>query len=119
MRARRTHAPAYCVRAVRVCGCNWAPKDPRRHVRAPSAGVDRVWLGSQAFLSNDAFNANIGAWNTARVTSMQEVCAGISARAVRHRRLCAAATADARSRVCAAVWARACAGIHVCRYSCA
>jgi hypothetical protein len=37
--------------------------------------VDRMWLGSQAFYSTKAFSANIGAWNTASVTSLQQVCA--------------------------------------------
>ncbi len=31
--------------------------------------------GSQAFYSASAFNANIGAWNTARVVDMAGVCA--------------------------------------------
>jgi surface protein len=34
-----------------------------------------VPLGSQAFSSASAFNADIGAWNTASVTSMASVCA--------------------------------------------
>jgi surface protein len=38
----------------------------------PSA-LDRAWLGSQAFGSASAFNANIGAWNTARVTDLTTV----------------------------------------------
>jgi surface protein len=37
--------------------------------------VDRGWLGSQAFYSASAFNANIGAWNTASVTTLFYVCA--------------------------------------------
>jgi hypothetical protein len=37
--------------------------------------LDRVWLGSQAFYGTSAFNANIGAWNTAAVSTMQGVCA--------------------------------------------
>ncbi len=32
-------------------------------------GVDRVRFGSQAFTSASAFNVDIGAWNTARVTT--------------------------------------------------
>jgi hypothetical protein len=32
-----------------------------------------VWLGSQAFAVATAFNANIGAWNTASMTSMGDV----------------------------------------------
>jgi hypothetical protein len=39
-------------------------------MRAPSVIVDRGWLGSQAFDLASAFNANIGAWNTARVTTL-------------------------------------------------
>jgi hypothetical protein len=50
------------------------------------AGVDRGWLGAQAFSSAAAFNANIGAWNTASVTTLYQVCAAFSARAARHRR---------------------------------
>ncbi len=37
------------------------------------AGVDRGWLGAQAFYSAAAFNANIGAWNTASVSNMYAV----------------------------------------------
>ncbi len=40
-----------------------------------SAGADRVWLGSQAFYAANKFNANIGAWNTAKVANMGGVCA--------------------------------------------
>jgi hypothetical protein len=87
MRARRTRACTCCVRArARVCVCDWARSHPRRHVRARSVGVDCGWLGSQAFYSASAFNANIGAWNTAAVIDLSEVCAAFSARAARHRR---------------------------------
>jgi hypothetical protein len=34
-----------------------------------------VWLGSQAFNGATAFNANIGAWNTASIANMDYVCA--------------------------------------------
>jgi surface protein len=34
-----------------------------------------VWFGSQIFNYAIAFKANIGAWNTASVTSMTNVCA--------------------------------------------
>jgi hypothetical protein len=59
-----------CVRA-RVCGCTrirteCTSTSRRRRPRA---------VESQAFFSATAFNANIGAWNTARVTSFHEVCA--------------------------------------------
>jgi hypothetical protein len=130
MRARRTHAPTCCVRVrARVCVCDRAHTHPRRHMRAPFIGMDRVWLCSQAFDSASAFNANIGAWNTARVTTLAYVCAGFWARrrataAGRARRVVGAAravvrcgAADARSRVsgltCGHVHARAstCVGI--------
>ncbi len=50
-----------------------------RHMRARSAGVDRGWLGSQAFWWASEFNANIGAWNTASVTTFNWVCAAFPA----------------------------------------
>jgi hypothetical protein len=37
--------------------------------------VDRVRLGLQAFQGALAFNANIGAWNTASVSTLSWVCA--------------------------------------------
>ena len=55
-------------------------------MRARSVGVDRVRFGSQAFNGASAFNANIGAWNTASVTTLNYVCAAFPARAARHRR---------------------------------
>ena len=60
------------------------------HASAPTRAsafppVDRGWLGVQAFASASAFNANIGAWNTARVTTLYPVGAAFSARAARHR----------------------------------
>jgi hypothetical protein len=55
----------------------------RRHVRARAFSVDRGWLGSQAFYEASAFNANIGVWNTAAVTTLSYVCAAFSARAAR------------------------------------
>ncbi len=63
---------------VRVCVCDWARTHLRRHMRARSVGVERGWLGSQAFYSASAFNANIGAWNTASVTLCYSVCAALS-----------------------------------------
>ncbi len=48
-----------------------------RNVRALSVGVNRESFGSQAFAAS-AFNANIGAWNTASVSrsNMVNVSAG-------------------------------------------
>jgi hypothetical protein len=63
-----------CV-CARECPRVWARTFPRRTVRARSVGVERVRLGSQAFKSASTFNANIGAWNTARTISLSEVCA--------------------------------------------
>ena len=100
--------------------------------RIPSAS-NACGFGWQAFNIASAFNANIGAWNTASVSNMQSVCAAFSARAarplgrdalggssVRRGPLWAAGPPmRARAWVCADVWARACAGAHVRRYSCA
>ncbi len=102
-------------------------------MRAPSAGIDRVWLGLQVLNGASAFNANIGAWDTASVTELSGVCAAFSARAAHHRgrdklggvvdaarAVMRGGAADARALVfCADVWARACAGVPVCKYSCA
>jgi hypothetical protein len=110
------HTRAHVLRSVRarVCACDRARTHLRRHLRAPSVGVDRGWLGSQAFQSASAFNANICAWNTAAVTSLAYVCAALSGpggappQAGRARRVIGAAravvrggAADARARVCA------------------
>jgi hypothetical protein len=143
VRARRTHAATCCVRAhARVCVWDWAPTHPRRTVRARFVGVDRGRLGAQAFYRASAFNANIGAWNTASVLDMYRVCAAFSARrrataAGRARRVVDAAravvrggTAEARARVCAqtcghaharaptcvGIAARTKDGIHACIY---
>ncbi len=114
MRARRTRSRMCCAR-VHAC----ARAIGRAHIRAdtrkriPSASTA---CGSQAFRGASAFNANIGAWNTARVTSLSYVCAAFSAgrrttAAGRARRVVDAALAI--------VCAHACMGGHVCRYSCA
>ncbi len=85
MRARRTHAPTCCVRArARMCVCDLARKHPCRHMRARSVGVDRVRFGSQAFQSVSGFNADIGAWNTASVTTLYYVFAAVPARRQTH-----------------------------------
>ncbi len=93
--------------------------------RLPSAST-AGGLGAQAFQSASAFNANIGAWNTASVTTLESVCAALSGPAARHRGRDALGGSSvrrgpvcARACVCVDVWARACAGVHVCWYSCA
>ncbi len=83
--AAHTRPRAASVRARACVLAIGRPRIRRRHMRARSVGVDRGWLGSQAFQSASAFNANIGAWNTARVTTLFAVCAALSARAGRHR----------------------------------
>ncbi len=57
----------------------------RRNSRVLSVDGDRVRLILQAFVAASAFNANIGEWNTASVTSLSGVCAAIG----RHIYLCA------------------------------
>ena len=71
-----------CSRAPRVRACVRARACAigRPRIRAETCerlpvGVDRGWLGAQAFYSASAFNADIGAWNTASVTTLYEVCA--------------------------------------------
>jgi hypothetical protein len=112
--ARPPHTRAHVLRpCVRVCACAiW-----RALIRAdtcervPSA-VDRGWCGAQAFSAASAFNADIGAWNTAAVTSVKYVCAAFPARVPRHcgrdalgrvvgaaRAVVRGGTADARARV--------------------
>ena len=114
---------------VDACACAWLSWRPR--IRADpcepflSVGADRVWFGSQAF-SSAAFNPNIGAWNTASVTTLFCVCAAFSARrrATAGTRSagvrCGAAvvrggTADAPACVCVLthVQALASAGVHL------
>ncbi len=82
-----------------VCVNACAHPYPRRNARALSVGVDGVWFGSQAFFGASAFNANIGAWNTARVITLGWVCTAYGVRRGGHARwgfdaarlLCAAA----------------------------
>jgi surface protein len=107
--------------------CDWVPTHPRRHMRARSVGVDRVWLGSQAFGSAKAFNANIGAWNTASVSNMAYVCAALSGpggappqagrvRRVFDARACVQTCGHANARVstCVGIAARTKVGSYVC-----
>jgi hypothetical protein len=50
------------------------PETRNRASPCPSAST-ACGFGAQAFDSASAFNANIGAWNTARVTTLYQVCA--------------------------------------------
>ena len=83
------------------CGLGRKPETQNRASHARRHGP-RGGFGAQAFGSASAFNANIGAWNTASVTSLYQVCAapGPAARttadalgraSVLRGRLCAAA----------------------------
>jgi surface protein len=83
------------------CGLGLHPETVNRASRCPSAWT-ACGLGAQAFFEASAFNANIGAWNTASVSNMGLVCAapGPAARtmadalgrgSVRRCRWCAAA----------------------------
>jgi surface protein len=80
MRARTADARMCAL----ICALMWvrvrARTQPRRTVQALPVGVDRVRLGAQAFYSASAFNANIGAWNTASVSNMANVCAAFHQR---------------------------------------
>jgi hypothetical protein len=92
-RAPRTR-PA-CVRAL-VC-VRWRARiraNACEHFPPPPSFA---FIGSQAFYSASAFNANIGAWNTARVTMLVNVCAASGP--ARTAADCARSVADA----CAAV----------------
>jgi hypothetical protein len=79
----------YCVAGMRCATCFGAaarsaparPVDPACTALTvgPSGLMRRglfesVWLGSQAFFSATAFNQNIGAWNTASMTTIDSVC---------------------------------------------
>jgi surface protein len=52
--------------AAALAASAWHGKGGRLFVRC---GVDRLVVGSQAFYYASAFNANIGGWNTASVTT--------------------------------------------------
>jgi hypothetical protein len=79
-RMHHRRAPVCSRASARACVCVWVHTYPRRTVRARSVGVDRVRLGSQAFQAASAFNAHIGSWNTASVTTLSNVCADFGRR---------------------------------------
>jgi hypothetical protein len=60
------------------CGLGLDPESLSRASPCPSAWT-ACGFGAQTFASASAFNANIGAWNTARVTTLSMVCAAFSA----------------------------------------
>ncbi len=70
-----------CAHALRsCCGLGLEPETLNRASPCPSAWT-ACGVGAQAFHSASAFNADIGAWNTARVATMFEVCAAPGAAA--------------------------------------
>ena len=70
VRAPQTHARARaCACAFGCPGIRAEPCEP-----FPSAWI-ACGFGAQAFYGASAFNANIGAWNTASVTTLEAVCA--------------------------------------------
>jgi hypothetical protein len=73
---RRAHVGVHVWARGCVCVCflgaHASAAEPCEHF--PSAWT-ALWLGSQAFQLAHAFNANIGAWNTAFVSDMQSACA--------------------------------------------
>ena len=97
------------------CGLGLNPETQSCASPCPSAST-ACGFGAQAFSAASAFNANIGAWNTAAVTTLSYVCAapGPAARttvdalgraSMRRRPVVRGGTADAR------------AGAHTCRHS--
>jgi hypothetical protein len=69
------HACASLCARLRACVCFGACVPVPTRARPFRPAVERVRLGSQAFYLTTAFSANIGAWNTARVSNMYQVCA--------------------------------------------
>ncbi len=53
----------------------WAHMPVRDEVKNTYRRRGRCAVGSQAFDYASVFNANIGAWNTASVTTLYQVCA--------------------------------------------
>ena len=94
------------------CGLGLNSKTLSHASPCPSAST-ACGFGAQAFVQASAFNADIGAWNTASVSSMANVCAApgpavrtmadaLGRASVRRGRLCAAAppmSARVRTRV--------------------
>jgi hypothetical protein len=94
------------------CGLGLNPKPETRASPCPSAWT-ACGFGAQAFYWASAFNANIGAWNTAAVTDLATVCVAMADAlgrvSMRHGWLFAVAP-PMRGRMCAHVSLLACAG---------
>ena len=86
MRACTTDALTCASVCARAGACAYGrPRIRAANVRALSVGVERVRLGSQAFYSATAFNTNIGAWNTAAVTTLYAACTDFGQRRTTRR----------------------------------
>ncbi len=83
MRAPQTR-PRAALMCAGACACGRQCIDAEPCEVFPSA-LECVRLGPQAFQGASAFNANIGAWNTAAVTDLTYVCVPFGT-AARHRR---------------------------------
>ncbi len=75
VRHRRTADMPTCASVCACMGGFGRPHIRAANVRALSVSVGSMWFDSQAFQQATAFNANIGAWNTTRVTMLNSVCA--------------------------------------------
>ncbi len=83
------------------CGLGLNPETLNRASPCPSAWT-ACGLGAQAFESASAFNADIGAWNTASVTSLAGVCAAPPGPAARTAADALGGASMRRGRLCAA-----------------
>ncbi len=121
---RRAHVRVHVCARARLCVCVW-PHISVKHVRALSVGAESLRFGLQAFYKATAFNANIGAWNTAAVTSLSAVCAAFGRQrataadalgrtSMQHGRV-RGSTADVRARgVCVHTYRCCMASIYTC-----
>ncbi len=105
-----------CARALAGSCCGLGPKPETLSRASPSRRRGpRGGFGAQAFASASAFNANIGAWNTASVSNIAYVCAA-SGPAALYMAAALGRASVRRGRSCAAappMRARA----HTCRHS--
>jgi hypothetical protein len=73
------------ARSGALCACGFgrtrtAPQCASTFRRRGALRRAAAWFGSQAFGVASAFNSNIGAWNTARVSDMSMVCPALGRR---------------------------------------
>ncbi len=99
------------------CGLGLKPETLNRASPCPSAST-ACGFGAQAFysFSLSAFNVNIGAWNTARVTNLYSVCAAPGPGGAQYGGRALPGFGAARPVVCGGT-ADARARAHTCRHS--